>query len=134
MTQLEFLSALTETDESKIAGIEIPHIQVRSFFPVIMTKKCYLSVQASKYHHSLPRETVPLEEYYSMEFAIVSHNGGMLQVKDVLPDFPNLEEIEGYHDVVYSYVPVELIEQVYQALKAKPTGIFSLSKMLRGEK
>ncbi|HLI46870.1 MAG TPA: hypothetical protein VKU94_06740 [Geobacterales bacterium] len=50
-----------------------------------------------------------------MEFALIAENGDFIRVKDILPNFPKLEEIEEYWDTVYGYVPVNLIEELYQA-------------------
>ncbi|MCP8969708.1 hypothetical protein [Ectobacillus ponti] len=76
-----------------------------------------LSVQASFAHYCTPRVTRDdLSIYSTMEFALLDKNGEFIRVKDVLPDFPLLDEIERHYDSVYAYVPIELIEALYNAL------------------
>jgi len=41
-------------------------------------------------------------------------------VEEVLPNFPSLKAFENFDSGgVYGYVPIELIEELYQALKKK---------------
>ena len=74
-----------------------------------------LSIQASYGNYCTPRKTLKnLNEYTSMEFALIGEEGRFLNVNDVLPNFEKLDIINEYFDgSVYSYVPVELIEELY---------------------
>lgn len=76
-----------------------------------------LSIQASFAHYCTPKTTLKdLKEYTSMEFALI-REGEFISVSEVAPNFQQLSEIEKYHDTVYAYVPVDLIEELYQFLR-----------------
>ncbi|MCP8969709.1 hypothetical protein [Ectobacillus ponti] len=78
-----------------------------------------LSIQASQAHYCTPRKTLEdLTQYSRMEFALIREEE-FISVRRILPDFPRLEEIEEFKDTVYAYVPVELIEELCEALVTK---------------
>jgi hypothetical protein len=74
-----------------------------------------LSVQASRSHYCAPRATLPLRDYSEYEVAVVDGNG-LLSVPHPLfhPRWPWSRYWEG--DSVGSYVPTEVVEQLYQHL------------------
>lgn len=80
-----------------------------------------LSIQASSGHYCMPKfdfsNSLQLEYYTHMEFALFSE-GEFFTVEGILPIFTKLDEIEKYQDTVYGYVPVALIECLYQELKS----------------
>ena len=73
------------------------------------------SIQGSFGHYCRPRKTLPYDQYESMEFALCTNNG-FADVKEFLDTTEYDDYFDGY---VYGYVPVEMIERLYQALKAK---------------
>lgn len=74
-----------------------------------------LSIQGSFGHYCTPRKTLPYDKYKRMEFALCTKKG-FADVKDYI----DTNEYDEYFDgSVYGYVPVELIEKLYQNLKAK---------------
>ena len=77
-----------------------------------------LSVQASCVHYCHPRITsMYLEDYSSMEFAMIKGDS-FTSVEEIFPDSDLQEKLEPYFDgTVYGFVPVELINKLYLALK-----------------
>ena len=74
-----------------------------------------LSIQGSFSHYCIPRKTLSYDQYKAMEFALCTKNG-FADVKEFL----DTNEYDDYFDgSVYGYVPVEMIERLYQALKEK---------------
>lgn len=83
--------------------------------PIEFKNGLRLSIQGSFGHYCSPRKTLPYDKYKTMEFAL-SAGKGFAEVKD----FIETDEYDAYFDgSVYGYVPVELIEKLYQALKSK---------------
>ena len=75
-----------------------------------------LSVQGSKYHYCHPRETIDIDKYKKLELAI----SGFVSVADVTDNELLIRKFDEYYDgMIHAYVPVELIEELYQDLKAK---------------
>jgi hypothetical protein len=108
---MEFLSKLVETNESK----EIRDSSLYRSFKHIKNNGVNLSIQASPAHYCHPRQKLNnLSEYTHMEFALLKDHE-FISVRDILPEFENLGEIQGYFDgEIYACVPVALIEQLYQ--------------------
>lgn len=105
---MEFLKVLEETNDSNGSYYR--------GFKHIRKGDVSLSIQASYAHYCTPRKTLrDLSEYTSMEFALIGESGEFIRVQEILPGFSKLEEIEEYWDTVYGYVPVNLIEELYQA-------------------
>ena len=81
--------------------------------------KYYLSIQGSKGHYCQPRETLPLDIYISMELAIINKKEKYVNAKrsSVLKSFSRYSELvrtmDGNKVVVYAYVPVDLINDIY---------------------
>lgn len=80
-----------------------------------------LSIQGSYCHYCIPRENLDYEKYTSMEFALFDHKKDkLIQVSDVLNILPEEDVWSDYYDgSIYGYVPVELIEKLYQELKRR---------------
>ena len=77
-----------------------------------------LSIQCGKGKYSIPRDTVDLREY--THFEIVFIYGGRLSTghDKLLEGFNRKEELQEYReDTIYSYVPKDLIEDLYAYLK-----------------
>jgi hypothetical protein len=53
-----------------------------------------------------------------MEMALMDRSG-FLRVTDILPEFPKLEEIEQHEEQIYAYVPVTLLNELFEALCEK---------------
>lgn len=121
---MEFISKLVETDESKQMKKLLPEIfgsyedvGFRLFNGIPINENIHLSIQASYGHYCTPRKTLPLEQYTAMELAIFK-NGEFVNVEEVVRDNTELVNKlnEYYVGTVYTYVPVELIEKLYQEL------------------
>jgi hypothetical protein len=121
--KMEFIKVLVESDDSKRYRTKMNEISYlfdedNAYRSLKHIKKddISLSIQASYGHYCTPRLTLSdLNDYSSMEFALIKE-GEFIQVKDILPNFSALEEIEEYFDgSVYGYVPVNLIEELYKA-------------------
>lgn len=119
---MEFVKALVERD----FGMDRMHdnMNYRQFEPIRIGPNLWLSIQASYGHYCKPRKTVrDLNEYTHWEFALFNKDD-FVRVADVLPNFASLAEIEYYEQSVYAYVPADLVEELYVALK--PLIIFGL--------
>lgn len=120
---MEFLSQLEETDES---------IQVRTMLPTLfgnyedngfrVYKKLHfnndvsISIQASYGHYCSPRKTLDITQYNQLELAIFK-DGQFVSVDQVLDNSLLVSQLEEcYEGTVYGYVPVEVIENLYQEL------------------
>ncbi|OUB19506.1 hypothetical protein BK708_19655 [Bacillus thuringiensis serovar yunnanensis] len=122
---MEFLTKLEETEDSKLAReklSEVPFIGIAAQFRMlkgfVFGEGIKLSIQASYGHYCTPRETLDLNKYERMEVALLKND--FVTVEEVLPDFPSLKAFEEFDSGgVYGYVPIELIEELYQELKRK---------------
>jgi hypothetical protein len=117
---MEFIKNLKETNDSKAVGKIMPFDEDLTYrkFIGFQFGNIWLSIQASYGHYCTPRKTLKdINEYTAMEFALMNKEG-FISVSDALPNFTRLKEIEEYEDTVYGYVPVELIEELYQELSA----------------
>lgn len=76
----------------------------------------FLSIQGSGGHYSTPREVVPLDQYSTMEVAVKRTQDHEFITVDEVTNDPEIIAAfaECYSDPVYSYVPVEWIERLYQ--------------------
>lgn len=94
-------------------------MSVRLFEPIDIGNNKYFSIQASWGHYCTPRSTLlDLEEYTHWEVAFFEEGGSFLPIESILPNFPSLAEIEHYFEgSVYPYVPKDLVEELYLALK-----------------
>ena len=119
---MEFIKDLKPTSSTLRVSNLLPFDEdttFRMFEGFKLKDDLWLSVQASYGHYCSPRKTLlNLEDYRSMEFALMDKEGNFTSVSEILPDFPKLEEIEEYRDTVYAYVPVNLINELYKALKS----------------
>ena len=84
-----------------------------------------LSVQASTGHYCTPRVTFDLKHYSSMELAIYNKSGSMVSINrsSTLRKFIRYKELASCAgklnkpSVVYGYVPIDLINDLYLYLK-----------------
>lgn len=83
------------------------------------TKAGYkLSVQASENHYCTPRELVGLKYYEEYEIAIMK-NGDFIY-PDELKSFPRKDELDECHEgTIFAYVPVDLVEDLYNFLNTQ---------------
>lgn len=106
---MDFIKVLEETYRGRnfrdLKHIPIPHHEGFS-----------LSIQASYAHRCTPKQTLPLDDYLCMEFAIVGH--GMLcnLYGFITNDDLRIQLDEYFNGSTYSYVPIELIEELYKEL------------------
>lgn len=119
-SKYQFINDLVESENS-IAARKIPFFNLdsayRAFVGFDLKEKGWLSIQASYGHFCSPRETLyDLNDYSAMEFALFDKNGNVLRVKEILPEFSRIDEIEEYFNTVYGYVPVDLINDMYLEL------------------
>jgi hypothetical protein len=107
-----------EEDEEREKFDKETDYKYRQFVPIRLGVNLWLSIQASYAHYSTPRETLrDLDGYSHWEFALYTQEN-FVSVTEVLPDFPSLAEVELYFEgAVYPYVPTDLLEEVYLALK-----------------
>jgi len=83
---------------------------------VKISDKVSLSIQASYGHYCSPRKTLPLEEYSRMELAIFK-DGEFTNVSQVISNVKIINELaEHYEGTVYGFIPIELLEELYQEL------------------
>lgn len=75
-----------------------------------------LSIQASYGHYCSPRLTLPKEDYNSMELAIIKND--FVSADKVIDEDDLIEALAHYYNgTIYGYVPVILLEELYQELK-----------------
>ncbi|MGM0846934.1 MAG: hypothetical protein ACQEUT_18400 [Bacillota bacterium] len=121
---MDFLSKLVESEETKKLRKEnLPFFRsgmgMQSFNGIEVSGGVRLSIQASFYHYSTPRATLPVGVYTAMEMAIIK-DGRFASASEVSSNPELFGQLDEYFDgSVFGYVPVELIEQLYQELKAE---------------
>jgi hypothetical protein len=75
-----------------------------------------LSIQASYAHYCNPRKTTTLNEYTEMELAVFEDNK-FVPVERVMNNEILIDRFKEYYEgMVYGFVPVELLEELYQEL------------------
>lgn len=90
----------------------------RLFTPIEVKNGVWLSIQANGSCHCKPQAICPsLDDYTHWEMALFDGNE-FIRVTDILPEFSSLAEIELYEKGTYTYVPTDLIEELYTALTA----------------
>jgi HD superfamily phosphohydrolase len=118
--KMHFFDHLRESQESKgfrnknkqLKGIVIKH------FEPLKYNVFTVSIQASAGNYCTPRESLEdVRQYKEMEFAVM-HNNEFIRVSDILPTFTKLNEIEKHYKTVYAYVPVELIQELFEELNS----------------
>lgn len=73
-----------------------------------------LSVQASCNHYCSPRKTLPLEKYATMELAIFKDDA-FVSTDQITKNQTIIDKLKEYDEgTVYSFVPVDIIEELYQ--------------------
>ena len=83
-----------------------------------MSNGVELSIQASRVHYATPRKDVNLEDYTHMELAIFTKCYSFADIRKVTSVLNLVNRFTSYYDgAVFSYVPVDLIESLYQELK-----------------
>ena len=119
---MNLLNKLIETEDSKkmsergLLFGSYEDMGFRLFEHIKINDKVSLSVQASYAHYCQPRKTLPLDQYESMELAILKNNK-FASVDKIINDEILIEKLnEFYEGTVYGCVPVELLEQLYQKL------------------
>ena len=76
-----------------------------------------LSIQASEYHHCIPRGLIPLEDYTHFEMTLIFKDS-MAKDMSILKDFNRYEELmECFDGGVFVEVPKGLIEDLYNYFK-----------------
>jgi hypothetical protein len=121
---LEFKGFEYLTNEEEDNAVE----KIKEWMGVIprMFEKFYfengitLSIQASINHYSRPNLNLAnLNDYTHWEVAIVhTETGEFKSIQSALPNFASGGELKLYFDgQIYAFVPTDLVEEVYQALK-----------------
>jgi hypothetical protein len=113
----KFIKELKERDFGERMDSHLS--EYRQFEPIRIHDNLWFSIQASYAHYSTPRTTYreDLEIYTHWEIALFDKDE-FRSVSDVMPDFPALAEMELYFEgSVYPYVPKDLVEELYLALK-----------------
>lgn len=92
----------------------------RLFTPIEVNENIWLSIQANGSCHCKPQTfCADLNDYTHWEVALFDKtNHDFVSITDVLPEFSSLAEIKFYENEIYSFVPTDLVEELYIALKA----------------
>ena len=121
---MEFLTKLVETEGThrlrevqKETGNDVG-LGYREFKRInVGPSDIGLSIQASYAHYCEPRKTVDIKDYVAMELAIMQRSR-FLNIFDISDDPVIVTKLRQYFDgAVYGFVPVELIEELYQTVK-----------------
>jgi hypothetical protein len=116
MSLCKFIKDLIEIDLGTPMYVERDD-KYRQFKPIQVAENLWLSIQASYAHYSKPRKTIDKEEYTHWEIALFTKEE-FVQIQFALPEFASLAEIELYFEgSKYPYVPADLVEEIYLALK-----------------
>lgn len=95
----------------------IPGVRIRE---KISIRGGLLSIQASANHSSTPKALLPLHSYKTMEVALMKDDE-FTSIQAFTNDAELIHELNQYvvksSPGVYVYVPVELVERLYLALK-----------------
>lgn len=114
---MEFIKALKEKEFSYIEN-KVSHLRYRKFEPILIKESLWLSIQASVAHQCKPKYTYDDLDFYTHWEIAVFDLDDFLKVSDISPQFRSLAELELHEDGgVYSCVPVDLVEELYLALK-----------------
>ena len=123
---MEFIKALKEVGEVKSL------YKVRQFYHLFVGE-VELSIQASEFHYSMPRETLEnIEDYDSFEVALIgSKNKYVIEALEEYADFDieDLDDINEDSILVFSFVPKELIEDLYNKLNKKSKHINKMKEV-----
>lgn len=114
---MDFIKELKEMEVFKITETINP-LHMRKFYPMEVQPGIFLSIQASEFVYCKPRETLKdLSKYTHWEVALTNENE-FLNVLETFPEFQNRLELEYYRrGPVYNYVPTDLVNDLYLALK-----------------
>lgn len=89
---------------------------IRKYAPIEFNNGVYLSIQASFGYQCKPNITCDINQYTNMEVAILEGNGLFVTFEKYIGK-TNIDDY--YVEPIYSCVPVEVVEQVFQKLKEK---------------
>lgn len=122
---MEIINKLVETEDSKkmkelgtLLSSSYQDSGFRMFEGVKVNDNVTLSIQASYAHYCSPRLTLPKEEYFSMELAIIK-DGEFVGADAVTDNEELIEALNEYYDIddtVHANVPVTLLEELYQEI------------------
>lgn len=113
---MEFIDKLEVLEQS--SGFLNSKNTFRLFRQISFKNNISLSVQASYAHYCTPRTTVDVEDYETMELVIFK-DGDFSPAISAVYDPMLLKDLEEYYDgQIFAFVPVSIIERLYQHLKA----------------
>lgn len=119
---MEFIEKLVEAEDSiRMKDYQSPfgdseERTLRLFNRVTLKDGVHLSIQCSYAHYCSPRKTVDVLNYTTMELAIFKDEQ-FTNVNAITNNKELANELNEYYEgTVYGYVPVELIEKLYQEL------------------
>ena len=85
---------------------------------ISINDECCLSIQCGKGKYSIPRENVDLKEYTHFELAFIYKGSLSTGHDELLKGFSRKEELQKHQEgTIYTYVPKDLIEDLYKYLK-----------------
>jgi hypothetical protein len=117
--KMEFIKRLIERNSPYTYNNEDTGFRI--YKALQMDDDVLLSIQASYGHYCTPRQTLDIELYSAMELAILK-NGKFVSVDQVTDNTSLIEKFDEYYEgMVYGFVPVELLEELYQELKQEVT-------------
>ena len=77
-----------------------------------------LSIQCGEGKYSIPRKNIDLTEYTHFEIAFIYEGSLSNRHDELLKGFSRKEELQEYQEgTIYTYVPKDLIEDLYKYLK-----------------
>ena len=85
---------------------------------IIINDEYCLSIQCGKGKYSIPRENVDLKEYTHFELAFIYKGSLSTGHDELLEGFSRKEELQKHQEgTIYTYVPKDLIGDLYKYLK-----------------
>lgn len=113
----EYLKELDPAFYEMMANRDPLEHRGRTFRELTVSPEHALSIQGSGFHYCSPKIKTSPENYESMEMAFF-YRGAMCKAAKVIKDPKLLAAVEEYYsNPVYSFVPVQLIEEIYQHTK-----------------
>ena len=91
-------------------------IGLRIYNHIKLSDEYRMSIQCSVHHHCNPRKLTGVIHYDAYEIAFLHKELGF-SYPDKLNEFPRKQELDLYYDgTIFSYVPKDLVEELYNFL------------------
>lgn len=118
INELQIVDEAPSVNRSSIFNDDLPGgIRHCEWLPI--NEEYCLSVQASEYHHCIPRGLVPLNEYTHFEMALI-YEGSITTNMNIIKGFNKYDELMNCFDgFIFNEVPKNLIDELYNWLRTK---------------